>query len=155
MYDLEVTPNRPDLNSLIGIAREIAALTGNALKMPEVKPEKAAPSATELVAIRLEDAELCPRYAARVVRGVKIGPSPDWLKQTLEKIGIRSINNVVDVTNFVMLESGQGRIPVVDPATGVLQGLITRKDLLKIRAAATLAETHRESYFKPSGGAPA
>ena len=55
----------------------------------------------------MEDAELCPRYAARVVKGVKIGPSPDWLKQTLEKVGIRSISNVVDVTNFVMLESGQ------------------------------------------------
>ena len=110
LYDLEVTPNRPDLNSLIGIAREISALTGNALKLPEVKLEDGAqskPSAAELVAIHLDDAESCPRYAARVVRGVKIGPSPDWLKQTLEKIGIRSINNVVDVTNFVMLESGQ------------------------------------------------
>ena len=110
LYDLEVTPNRPDLNSLIGIAREIAAITGNALKLPEVKAgdgSAAGPSAADLVAVRLDDAELCPRYTARVVRGVKIGPSPDWLKQTLEKVGIRSINNVVDVTNFVMLEGGQ------------------------------------------------
>jgi phenylalanyl-tRNA synthetase beta chain len=115
LYDLEVTPNRPDLNSLIGIAREIAAITGNALKIPETEVRDAAPSgappsvptAAELVAVRLDDAELCPRYTARVVRGVKIGPSPDWLKQTLEKVGIRTINNVVDVTNFVMLESGQ------------------------------------------------
>ena len=61
----------------------------------------------DLVAVRIEDAELCPRYTARVVRGVKVGPSPDWLKQTLEKVGVRSINNVVDVTNFVMLETGQ------------------------------------------------
>ena len=61
----------------------------------------------ELVAVRIEDAELCPRYTARVVRGVKIGPSPDWLKSTLEKVGVRSINNVVDVTNYVMLETGQ------------------------------------------------
>jgi phenylalanyl-tRNA synthetase beta chain len=110
LYDLEVTPNRPDLNSLIGIAREIAAITGNALKLPDVKFEEgpgAGSSAADAVAVRLDDAELCPRYTARVVRGVKIGPSPDWLKQTLEKVGIRSINNVVDVTNFVMLESGQ------------------------------------------------
>ena len=111
LYDLEVTPNRPDLNSLIGIAREIAAITGNALKIPQTEIAGPAgnpsPAAADLVAIRLEDAELCPRYTARVVRGVKIGPSPDCLNQTLEKIGIRSINNVVDVTNFVMLESGQ------------------------------------------------
>jgi phenylalanyl-tRNA synthetase beta chain len=115
LYDLEVTPNRPDLNSVIGIAREIAALTGNALKLPEIKlgegpgrtPQRGVPTSQELVAIRLDDAELCPRYTARVVRGVKIGPSPDWLKQTLEKVGIRSINNVVDVTNFVLLEIGQ------------------------------------------------
>src|ERR1019366_8379126 len=61
----------------------------------------------ELVAVRIEDTELCPRYTARVIKGVKVGPSPDWLKSTLEKIGIRSINNVVDVTNYVMLETGQ------------------------------------------------
>jgi phenylalanyl-tRNA synthetase beta chain len=107
LYDLEVTPNRPDLNSLIGIAREIAAVTGNALKIPPAEIKESGPAAAELVSVRLDDTELCPRYAARVVRGVKIGPSPDWLKQTLEKVGIRSINNVVDVTNFVMMETGQ------------------------------------------------
>jgi phenylalanyl-tRNA synthetase beta chain len=107
VFDLEITPNRPDLNSVIGIAREIAAVTGNPLRWPEVKlpsePEKVA----DHVAVRIEDAELCPRYTARVITGVKIGPSPDWLKGTLEKVGIRSINNVVDVTNYVMLEIGQ------------------------------------------------
>ncbi len=108
VYDLEVTPNRPDLNSVIGIAREIAALTGNPLRVPETPlPGTAAPPVAELVEVRIEDAELCPRYTARVVRGVKIGPSPDWLRQTLEKVGLRSINNVVDVTNYVMLETGQ------------------------------------------------
>jgi phenylalanyl-tRNA synthetase beta chain len=107
LYDLEVTPNRPDLNSVIGIAREIAALTGNPLKLPDIKTPPASGVAAELVAVRIDDAELCPRYTARVARGVKIGPSPDWLKQTLEKVGVRSINNVVDVTNFVMLETGQ------------------------------------------------
>ena len=122
VYDLEVTPNRPDLNSVIGIAREIAAVTGNPLRIPDVgQASRPSPSSNlkletgatpvlrcaNLVAVHIEDAELCPRYTARVVKGVKIGPSPDWLRSTLEKIGIRSINNVVDVTNYVMLETGQ------------------------------------------------
>src|ERR1041385_5995771 len=107
VFDLEGTPNRPDLNSVIGIAREIAAVTGNGLKIPEVGGQKSEVRAESLVSVRIEDAELCPRYTARVARGLKIGPSPDWLRSTLEKVGIRSINNVVDVTNFVMLEIGQ------------------------------------------------
>src|SRR5439155_9102403 len=136
VYDLEVTPNRPDLNSVIGIAREIAAVTGNPLKIPEVdvrgahaagvsvaaarrdavsvgepptdaRESRALPRCEDLVRVRIEDPELCPRYVARVARGVKIGPSPDWLRSTLEKVGFRSINNVVDVTNYVMLECGQ------------------------------------------------
>jgi len=107
VYDLEITPNRPDLNSVIGIAREISAVTGNPLRIPEVKNQKPQDGTADLVAVRIEDAELCPRYVARVVRGVKIGPSPDWLRSVLEKVGLRSINNVVDVTNYVMLETGQ------------------------------------------------
>ncbi len=112
VYDLEVTANRPDLNSVIGIAREISAVTGNPLKLPELSLESAAgrtsgPPCANLVTVRIEDAKLCPRYTARVVRGVKIGPSPDWLRSTLEKVGVRSISNVVDVTNYVMLETGQ------------------------------------------------
>lgn len=110
IYDLEVTPNRPDLNSVIGIAREIAALTGNPLRLPSVEIPAAAVSTavvSDSVAVRIEAPDLCPRYTARVLRGIRIGPSPDWLRQTLEKTGVRSINNVVDVTNFVMLESGQ------------------------------------------------
>jgi phenylalanyl-tRNA synthetase beta chain len=107
VYDLEVTPNRPDWNSVIGIAREIAAVTGSPLRIPELKNQNEKFKIEELVAVRVEDAELCPRYTARVIRGLKVGPSPDWLKNTLEKVGIRSISNVVDVTNYVMLESGQ------------------------------------------------
>jgi phenylalanyl-tRNA synthetase beta chain len=112
VYDLEVTPNRPDLNSVIGIAREIAAITGNTLKLPDVQADKRKTEdlkleTSALVSVRIEDAELCPRYTARVVQGVKIGPSPDWLRTMLEKVGVRSINNVVDVTNYVMLETGQ------------------------------------------------
>jgi phenylalanyl-tRNA synthetase beta chain len=113
VYDLEITPNRPDLNSVIGIAREVSALTGNPLRIPAVGNETQPPvgseaeSISQFVAVRIDDPDLCPRYLARVVRGVKIGPSPDWLSSTLEKVGVRSINNVVDVTNYVMLEVGQ------------------------------------------------
>ena len=107
VYDLEVTPNRPDLNSVIGIAREIAAVTGNPLRIPECKIQNAELKIEDLIAVRIEAAELCPRYTARVIKGVKIGPSPDWLRRTLEKVGIRSISNIVDVTNYVMLECGQ------------------------------------------------
>jgi len=109
IYDLEVTPNRPDLNSVIGIAREIAAVTGNALKLPVISGQFSVSSeeASKLVAVRVDEPELCPRYTARVITGVKVGPSPDWLRTALEKVGIRSINNVVDVSNYVMLETGQ------------------------------------------------
>lgn len=124
VYDLEITPNRPDLNSVIGIARDISAVTGNRLRVPDVSEGRVTrvpnsigesgarvtrPSGdvSSLVAVCIDDTELCPRYTARVVRGVKIGPSPDWLKSALEKVGIRSISNVVDVTNYVMLETGQ------------------------------------------------
>ena len=107
VYDLEITPNRPDWNSVIGIAREIAALTGNPLRIPELKIQSEKLKIEDLVAVRIEAPDFCPRYTARIVKGVKIGPSPDWLRTTLEKVGIRSISNVVDVTNYVMLEIGQ------------------------------------------------
>ena len=108
VYDLEITPNRPDLNSVIGIAREIATITGNALKIPAIQFLNTESEPIHgLLNVRNDEPELCPRYTARIVRKVKVGPSPDWLKSTLEKVGIRSINNVVDITNYVMLESGQ------------------------------------------------
>lgn len=107
VYDLEITPNRPDWNSVIGIAREIAALTGNPLRVPTFNIQHSTNNAQEFVSVRLDAPDFCPRYTARVIRGVKVGPSPEWLRLTLEKVGIRSISNVVDVTNFVMLESGQ------------------------------------------------
>ncbi len=108
VYDLETTPNRPDWNSVIGIARELSALTGNPLKLPDVSlPQASSDKTGDLVSVRIEDTELNPRYTARVIKGVKIGPSPDWLRSMLEKVGLRSISNVVDVTNYVMLESGQ------------------------------------------------
>src|SRR5476649_2610072 len=108
VYDLEVTPNRPDLNSVIGIAREIAAVTGNELKIPTIQfLNTESEPIGGVVSVQNDEPELCPRYTARIVRKVKVESSPDWLKSTLEKVGIRSINNVVDITNYVMLESGQ------------------------------------------------
>jgi phenylalanyl-tRNA synthetase beta chain len=108
VFDLEITPNRPDLNSVVGIAREISAVTGNPLKLPQLAEHSSgSEKAADLVSVKIEDPDLCPRYTARIVKGVKIGPSPDWLRNTLEKVGIRSISNVVDVTNFVMLEIGE------------------------------------------------
>jgi phenylalanyl-tRNA synthetase beta chain len=108
VYDLEVTPNRPDLNSVIGIAREIAAVTGNELKIPSIQfLNTESEPIGGLVSVQNDEPELCPRYTARIVRKVKVGPSPDWLRSILEKVGLRSINNVVDITNYVMLESGQ------------------------------------------------
>lgn len=133
VYDLEITPNRPDLNSVIGIAREIAALTGNPLRLPDVAelPSGTVPArrpTSEWVSVRIEDADLCPRYTARVVEGIKVAPSPDWLRSTLEKVGVRSINNVVDVTNYVMLETGQPLhafdFHLLSPAPGQAQPVI-------------------------------
>jgi phenylalanyl-tRNA synthetase beta chain len=110
VYDLEITPNRPDWNSVIGIAREISALTGNPLRLPEIRiaPSQLAGQPTRsMVGVRIMEPELCWRYTARILRGVKVGPSPAWLSSMLEKAGLRPINNVVDVTNYVMLEIGQ------------------------------------------------
>lgn len=107
IYDLEITPNRPDLNSVLGIAREISALTGNPLRLPALVEPVVADKTGALVAVEIAEPELCPRYVARVVRGVKVGPSPAWLRNRLEQVGVRSINNVVDVTNFILMELGQ------------------------------------------------
>lgn len=107
IYDLEVTPNRPDLNSIVGIAREISAVTGKPLKLPTPAPQEQGEPAEKFVRVRIDNTNLCPRYTARVIHGVKLGPSPAWLRDRLERVGVRSISNVVDVTNYVMLEIGQ------------------------------------------------
>jgi phenylalanyl-tRNA synthetase beta chain len=106
VLELDITPNRPDALSHLGVAREIAALTGARLKAPVVDVAEKEPAASERVKIRIDDAQGCPRYAARVIEGIKIGPSPAWMKRRLEACGVRSINNVVDVTNYVLLEYG-------------------------------------------------
>ena len=106
VFDIEVTPNRPDWLSIIGLAREVSALTGNPLKLPEVVVTESGEPVEKLTSVTGEAPDLCPRYSARVIRGVKIGPSPVWLKRILEKVGMRSVNNVVDATNYVLLECG-------------------------------------------------
>jgi len=107
VIDTEVTSNRPDCLSMAGIAREIGAVYRAPLKTHIPKPaESATGKASEAIRVTIESPELCGRYTARVIRGLKIQPSPTWLKSRLEAAGVASINNVVDITNFVMLELG-------------------------------------------------
>ncbi len=105
--DLEVTSNRPDCLGHVGVAREAAVLFGKSLTVPDPQPTEVAASINDLVKVRIDCPELCYRYTARVIRGVKIGPSPAWLSDRLRTIGIASVNNVVDITNYVLMECGQ------------------------------------------------
>ena len=107
LFEIAVTPNRGDCLGLRGIAREVAALTGGAVKGVKADAPLKRPAAAKGVSVTIKDPRLCPRYSARIVDGVKIGPSPAWLRFRLEACGIRAINNVVDITNYVMLETGQ------------------------------------------------
>lgn len=107
MYEIGLTPNRPDCLSVVGVAREVSAMVGKPLHLPEPGLHESGVQASEKTSVIIEDADLCPRYAARLIEGVKIGPSPDWMVRRLETVGMRSINNVVDITNFVMMELGQ------------------------------------------------
>src|SRR5512143_1789256 len=106
LFEVNVTPNRPDCLSHLGIAREVAAILGKTVKLPAPALPAKGPAAKDAVKVRIEDPERCARYAARVVEGVEIGPSPLWLARRLESCGVRSISNVVDATNFVLLELG-------------------------------------------------
>ncbi len=107
VFEVNVTPNRSDCLSHLGIAREVAALTGKALKLPHVSIKESGKPASQLVKVKLEEPERCPRYAARVLEGVKLGPSPMWMQSRLRAVGIRAISNAVDVTNYVLMECGQ------------------------------------------------
>lgn len=107
VLDFAIKAHRGDLHSIIGIAREVAALTNQPLRLPQPSfPEQGTP-AEQLVKVTVEDSELCPRYTARVISNIKVGPSPSWLVRRLLAAGLRPINNVVDVTNYVLLEYGQ------------------------------------------------
>jgi phenylalanyl-tRNA synthetase beta chain len=107
ILDISITPNRPDCLCVIGVAREIAALTHQKMKYPLPSLADRGEEIHQKTSVTILDQDLCPRYVARMIEGVKIGPSPHWMSDRLEKVGIRSINNVVDVTNYVMMEYGQ------------------------------------------------
>jgi phenylalanyl-tRNA synthetase beta chain len=126
VLELEVTPNRPDQLSHVGVAREIAALYRTQLRVPEVAPPAEAPDETD-VEVEISDPADCFRFVARAVHGVAVKPSPAWLKSALERVGVHSVNNIVDATNYVMMELGQplhgydlGKLP--SPHMGVRRG---------------------------------
>ena len=107
VLDITPTPNRPDHFSVLGIAREVAALTGQTVREPDTGYAQDGPPVAQSTSVEIADPDLCGRYVAGIIRGIQIRPSPDWLQQRLLAAGQRPINNVVDVTNFVMLEMGQ------------------------------------------------
>jgi phenylalanyl-tRNA synthetase beta chain len=104
---VEVTSNRPDCLGHLGVARELAAAIGTRVKLPEISFPELAETADSLTRVAIEELDLCPLYTARLIRGVKTGPSPAWLASRLEAVGVRPVNNIVDVTNYVMMEQGQ------------------------------------------------
>jgi len=105
--ELEAPTNRGDCWSIVGVARELAAALGLKARLPTAKVRTSGDPAAKSIKVKVEAPDLCPRYTARVVRGVKIGPSPEWMRRRLEAMGIRPISNVVDVTNYVLVELGQ------------------------------------------------
>lgn len=107
IVEFEITPNRPDCLSVIGLAREASATFKRPLKLHTPEPHGCGGSIAEIVDVDIEDGDLCPRYTARMVKNVKIAPSPRWMRERLRNSGVRPINNIVDITNYVMLEYGQ------------------------------------------------
>ncbi len=106
VVDVEVLANRPDCLSVWGLAREAAAVFGTSFRLPEMKYSQQPGTIDDHVRVRVDDIDLCPRYAGKVITEVKVGPSPLWMRAYLHAAGMRSINNIVDITNFVMLETG-------------------------------------------------
>ena len=107
IFDFEIHSNRPDLMSIIGIAREVGAITNHKLKMPEIKIKEEGEKIEKDITVKIKAEDLCPRYTGRIIKGIKVEESPLWLKWKLKLLGIRAINNIVDITNFVMMETGQ------------------------------------------------
>jgi phenylalanyl-tRNA synthetase beta chain len=107
VFDIGITPNRSDCLSIIGIAREIAAITGVKLRYPSDELRENGQDVHGFTSVEILDPDLCPRYSARIIRNVTIGSSPLWMRRRLESVGLRAINNIVDITNFVMMEWGQ------------------------------------------------
>ncbi len=106
LLELDLTSNRPDCLSHLGVAREIAVLCGTSVRYPEAHLEEDDEETARVTSVEIQDPDLCPRYVARVIRGVRVGPSPPWIAERLERLGQRSINNVTDITNLVLLELG-------------------------------------------------
>jgi phenylalanyl-tRNA synthetase beta chain len=107
MLEVEITPNRGDCLSVLGVAREVAAVTGEKVRLPAADVKENGPAISEAASVSVSDAGLCPRYSARVITDVTIAPSPDWMRRRLSLCGIRPINNIVDITNYLMFELGQ------------------------------------------------
>lgn len=107
VVEYEITSNRADCFSILGIAREAAATFKKPFKFPSITVEEVGGNAAEMASIAIENEDLCPRYAARIIKNVKVGPSPKWLKDRLLSAGLRPINNIVDITNYMLLEFGQ------------------------------------------------
>jgi phenylalanyl-tRNA synthetase beta chain len=107
VLDIGITPNRADCLSIIGIAREVAAITGSKFKYPDFFVQENAEDIHRITSVEILDPDLCPRYSARVIQSVTIKPSPLWMRRRLEAVGLRAINNIVDITNYVMMETGQ------------------------------------------------
>ena len=107
VIDVEITSNRGDCLGYIGVGRELAAATDKELKLPAVELNESDKDVAEFASVEIAEPDLCGRYTARIIEGIKVGPSPDWLKKRLDVIGMRSVNNVVDATNYAMVETGQ------------------------------------------------
>jgi phenylalanyl-tRNA synthetase beta chain len=107
ILEFDLTSNRPDALSHFGVAREVAAICGTQARLPMPKLVEGKEQVSDATSVEILNPDLCPRYVARVIRGVKVGPSPDWLVKRLESVGQRSINNIADITNFVLWEQGQ------------------------------------------------
>ena len=126
-FELKVTPNRADCLSHYGLAREVACLLSKELKAPASEIKTSSSSTKSAIALDVKAFDLCPRYTGRFIKGVKVGPSPEWLKKRLESVGMNSINNIVDVTNYVMMELGQ-------PLHAFDAGFISGKKIIVDRA---------------------
>ena len=107
VIDVEVTSNRGDCLGHIGMARELASASGKTLRLPQIEYPESASDVSTLAWVEIAEPDLCGRYTARVIEGVKVGPSPDWMRRRLEAVGMRSVSNVVDATNYAMMETGQ------------------------------------------------
>ena len=142
IFDFEIHSNRPDLMSIIGIAREVAVITNKKLKIPEIEIREEGKRIEEDISVKIEAEDLCPRYSGRIIKDVKVEESPLWLKWKLKLLGMRPINNIVDITNYILMETGQ-------PLHAFDLGLIQEKTIIVRRSRTgetiqTLDDTERQ-----------